>query len=105
MIRGDSSGDYEGRITKVENGSVEVNDTEKTLSVTFFNIGKTFKIDTAPSGNEMKLSGTLYLKDGGSSKKSDTSSSRGANSSPSNSNTSVNKSDDDKSSNSDDGEN
>jgi hypothetical protein len=63
-IRSDSSGDYHSGGTKVDNGTVAIDDAAKTLSITFFGIGPTLKIDQAPSGNSMKLEGTVYKKSG-----------------------------------------
>ena len=65
-IRGDGKGDYKSGGTTVDGGTVEVNDTKKELSITFFGIGPTLKIDTPPSGDEMKLNGVIYKKSGGS---------------------------------------
>jgi hypothetical protein len=63
-IRSDSSGDYHSGGTKVDNGTVAINDADKTLSITFFGIGPTLKIDQPPSGNQMKLDGIVYKKSG-----------------------------------------
>jgi len=68
-IRSDSSGDYRSGGTKVDNGTVEINDKDKTLSISFFGIGPTLKIDQAPSGNQMKLEGVVYKKSGSSDSK------------------------------------
>lgn len=64
-IRADGKGDYHAGSTKVEGGSVEIDETAKKLSVTFFSIGPTMKIDSAPSGDEMKLDGVVYRRSGG----------------------------------------
>lgn len=64
-IRGDGKGDYKSGGTKVDGGTVEVNETDKKLSVTFFGIGPTMKIDSPPSGDEMKLDGIIYKRNGG----------------------------------------
>jgi hypothetical protein len=64
-IRSDNSGDFRSGSFKVENGTVAVDDAKKEISVTFFGIGKTLKIDQEPSGNQMKLGGVSYSKDGG----------------------------------------
>lgn len=63
-IRSDGKGDYKSGGTKVDGGSVEVDETAKKLSVTFFGIGPTFKIDSPPTGDEMKLDGTVYRRSG-----------------------------------------
>lgn len=74
-IRGDGTGDYKSGGTSVDGGTVEINDADKTLSIKFFGIGPTKKIDKTPSGNQMTLDGVVYKKSGGSDTKSDTTSS------------------------------
>lgn len=64
-IRADGKGDYRAGSTKVEGGTAEVDETAKTVSVTFFGIGKTLKIDQPPSGDQMKLDGVMYRRKGG----------------------------------------
>ena len=64
-IRSDGKGDYHSGGTKVDGGSVEVDEAEKKISVTFFGMGPTFKIDTPPEGDEMKLDGVTYRRKGG----------------------------------------
>ena len=44
-IRGDGSGDYHSGNFKVEGGKAEMSEDGKSLSITFFGIGKTLKID------------------------------------------------------------
>ncbi len=66
-IRGDGKGDYHSGNTKVDGGSVEINDAKKELSVTFIGIGPTLKIDSAPSGDQMTLSGVIYKRNGSGS--------------------------------------
>lgn len=65
-IRGDGKGDYKSGGTTVDGGTVAIDDAKNELSITFFGIGPSLKIDTPPSGNEMKLGGVVYRKDGGS---------------------------------------
>ena len=72
-IRGDGSGDYHSGNFKVEGGKAEMSEDGKSLSITFFGIGKTLKIDQAPSGNQMKLEGVTYSKGGGSTTSTTTS--------------------------------
>ena len=74
-IRGDGSGDYKSGGTSVTNGSVEINEADKTLGIKFVGMGPSFKIDKAPSGNQMTLDGVVYKKGGSSDSKPDTSSS------------------------------
>jgi len=64
-IRADGKGDYISGGTKVEGGTVEINEAEKTLSITFFGIGPTLKIDNPPTSDEMKLDGVVYRRSGG----------------------------------------
>ncbi len=66
-IRADGSGDYKSGGTEVTNGSVEIDDAKKELTLKLVGIGPTLKIDKAPSGNKMTLSGVAYTKSGGSS--------------------------------------
>ncbi|HSK73799.1 MAG TPA: hypothetical protein VK892_19030 [Pyrinomonadaceae bacterium] len=63
-IRSDASGDFKKGGKEVTNGSVEVKDGQ--LSITFIGIGETLKIDEPPKGNQMKLNGVTYRKQGGS---------------------------------------
>ena len=65
-IRGDGKGDYKSGGTTVDGGSVEIDDAKKELSITFFGIGPSLKIDSPPAGNEMKLNGVIYKRNGGS---------------------------------------
>lgn len=65
-IRGDGTGDYRSGSTKIEGGTAEINEADKTLSITFFGIGKTLKIDSPPSGDTMKLDGVNFKRKGGS---------------------------------------
>lgn len=63
-IRSDASGDFKRGGKEVTNGSVEVKDGQ--LSITFIGIGETLKIDQPPKGDQMKLNGVTYRKQGGS---------------------------------------
>lgn len=67
LIRSDGKGDYKSGGTTVDGGTVAVDDAKKELSVTFFGIGPTMKIDSPPSGDEMKLGGVIYRRNGGGS--------------------------------------
>lgn len=64
-IRGDGKGDYKSGGTTVDGGTVEINDEKKELSITFFGIGPSKKIDSPPNGGEMKLNGVVYKRSGG----------------------------------------
>jgi hypothetical protein len=64
-IRADGKGDYRSGGTKVEGGTAEVDEAAKTVSVTFFGIGKTLKIDEPPAGDRMKLDGINFRRKGG----------------------------------------
>ena len=66
-IRGDGKGDYKSGGTTVDGGTVEIDDAKKELSITFFGIGPTKKIDSAPSGDQMTLDGIVYKRSGGNS--------------------------------------
>ncbi|MGI8788384.1 MAG: hypothetical protein ACR2HG_11565, partial [Pyrinomonadaceae bacterium] len=64
-IRADGKGDYHSGNTKVDGGTVDVDEADKKLSITFFGIGPTLKIDSPPTGDEMKLDGVTYRRNGG----------------------------------------
>ncbi len=71
-IRGDGKGDYKSGGTTVDGGTVEIDDAKKELSIAFFGIGPTLKIDSPPSGDQMTLGGIIYKKNGGSTTATDT---------------------------------
>lgn len=71
-IRGDGKGDYKSGGTTVDGGTVGVDDAKKELSITFFGIGPTMKIDSPPTGNQMTLDSVVYKKNGGGSTSTDT---------------------------------
>jgi hypothetical protein len=62
-IRSDGTGDYKSGSTNVTGGAAEINDADKTLSITFFGIGKTLKINQEPKNGQMKLEDVIYRKD------------------------------------------
>jgi hypothetical protein len=64
-IRADGTGDYHSGGKKVDGGTAEVNEADKTVSITFFGIGETLKIDSPPQGDTMKLNGITYKRKGG----------------------------------------
>jgi hypothetical protein len=67
-IRANGTCDYDsgGSVrTTVSAGTVDINEVEKTLSIKFAGMGPTFKIDKAPDGAQMTLSGVVYKKRGG----------------------------------------
>ncbi|HEX9959335.1 MAG TPA: hypothetical protein VGB00_00215 [Pyrinomonadaceae bacterium] len=64
-IRADGTGDYRSGGKKVEGGTAEVSEADKTISITFFGIGETLKIDSPPQGDTMKLNGVTYKRKGG----------------------------------------
>jgi hypothetical protein len=64
-IRADGTGDYHSGSTKVDGGTAAVNEAERTLSITYFGIGKTLKVDQPPSGDQMKLDGVTFKRKGG----------------------------------------
>ncbi len=66
-IRSDGKGDYKSGGTTVDGGTVAIDDAKKELSITFFGIGPSKKIDSPPSGDEMKLDGVIYKRNGGGS--------------------------------------
>lgn len=64
-LRGDATGDYISGGTKVTGGAVEIDDAKKELTIKLVGMGPTFKIDKAPTGSTMTLSGVVYRKSGG----------------------------------------
>jgi hypothetical protein len=69
-IRGDGKGDYNGGSLKVTGGGVTVDEKAKTLAITsFFNIGKTWRIEKPPAGSDagakMTLDNTVYTRTSG----------------------------------------
>lgn len=54
----------------VEGGSVEYTPKTNSFEISLFGISETFRIDQAPSGNEMKLNGMLFRRVGGFSPES-----------------------------------
>jgi hypothetical protein len=67
-IRANGTGDYDSggsTRTTVSGGTVDINEAEKTLSIKFAGMGPSFKIDKAPDGAQMTLSGVVYKKRGG----------------------------------------
>ncbi len=66
-IRGDGGADYKSGNSSVSGGSVTVDESAKTLKISFATLGPNFTIDKAPSGDRMTLSGVVYKKSGGDS--------------------------------------
>jgi len=67
-IRANGGGDYDSggsTRTRINGGTVEINEAEKTLSIKYAGMGPSFKIDKAPDGAQMTLSGVVYKKRGG----------------------------------------
>jgi hypothetical protein len=65
-IRADGSGDFISSGMKVTGGSVSVDESARTLSITLLGIGKTLSIDVPPQGKTMTLSGVIYTRKGAS---------------------------------------
>lgn len=93
-IRADGGADYKSGGTSVTGGSVTIDEAAKTLKIGLAGLGPTFKIDKAPSGNEMTLDGNLYKKGGGSSSTTSSGTTSG-NSSSTSSNSKADKDSDD----------
>lgn len=64
-IRADGTGDYHSGGKKVDGGTAEVDESAKTISITFFGIGETLTINEPPQGDSMKLNGITYRRKGG----------------------------------------
>ena len=65
-IRGDGSADWKSGNSNVSGGSVTIDESAKTLKISFASLGPSFTIDAAPSGDRMTLSSVVYKKGGGS---------------------------------------
>jgi len=72
-IRSDGGADYKSGGTSVSGGSAVVDEAAKTLKISLAGLGPTFKIDKAPTGNEMTLDGIVFKKSGGGSSDAKTS--------------------------------
>jgi len=66
-IRADGSADYKSGGTSISGGGAVIDESAKTLKITFASLGPTFTIDKVPDGGKMTLSGVVYKKGGGSS--------------------------------------
>jgi hypothetical protein len=66
-IRADGSANYKSANASVDSGGVAIDESAKTLKITFAGLGPTFSIDKPPSGDQMTLSGVVYRKGGGTS--------------------------------------
>ncbi len=66
-IRSDGGADYKSGGTSVSGGSAVIDETAKSLKISLAGMGPTFKIDKAPTGNEMTLDGIVFKKSGGGS--------------------------------------
>ncbi|MGE3466287.1 MAG: hypothetical protein AB7J13_05080 [Pyrinomonadaceae bacterium] len=66
-IRSDGGADYKSGGTSVSGGSAVIDGSAKTLKISLASLGPTFKIDKAPTGNEMTLDGIVFKKSGGGS--------------------------------------
>jgi hypothetical protein len=65
-IRGDSGADFHEGGTDIQNATAEYSETEKVLKLTYFGFAvKTFQVDQAPVGNQMKLDSAVYKRSGG----------------------------------------
>jgi hypothetical protein len=66
-IRADGGADYKSGGTSVTGGSVTIDEAAKTMKIGLAGLGPTFKIDKAPTGNEMTLDGNVFKTSGGGS--------------------------------------
>lgn len=64
-IRADGTGDYIAGSTEIKGGTAEVDEATRTISITFFGLGKTLKVDSPPQGDVMKLDGVTFKRKGG----------------------------------------
>lgn len=63
-IRADGTGDYASSGLKISGGSVAIDESARTLSISFLLLGKTLKIDRAPENRTMVLDGIVYTRKG-----------------------------------------
>jgi hypothetical protein len=68
-IQGDGSADYRSGSSSINGGSVTIDESAKTLKVSFASMGPTFTIDKAPAGDRMTLSGVVFKRMGGGDSK------------------------------------
>jgi hypothetical protein len=65
-IRGDNSADFHEGGTDFQNATAEYSEAEKVLKLTYFGFAvKTFRVDQAPNGNQIKLDGAVYKRASG----------------------------------------
>ena len=66
-IRADGTGDYHAGSSKVDGAAVEVDEAAKEIKFTMLGVGVgSYKIDSPPSGNQMKIDGQTFRRSGGS---------------------------------------
>jgi hypothetical protein len=66
-IRADGTGDYHAGSSKVDGAAVEIDEAAKEIKFTMLGIGVgSYKIDSPPSGNQMKIDGQTFRRSGGS---------------------------------------
>lgn len=66
-IRADGTGDYKSGNSKVDGAAVEVDEAAKEIRFTMVGVSVgTYKIDSPPSGNQMRLDGQTFRRGGGS---------------------------------------
>ena len=82
-LRANGYADYRSANTTVDNGALMVDTAAKTMKIGFVGIGPKFTIDKPPTGNQMTLSGVVYLRSGSADSKSDKTSSDSKSDSPS----------------------
>ena len=70
-IRSDGTGDWKSGISNISGGSVTIDESAKTLKISFASLGPSLTIDKVPEGDKMTLSGVAYKKGGSSDTKSD----------------------------------
>lgn len=72
-IRADGSGDLRAGSTTVTNGQVKIDEAARTLSITLWGAGRTYKIDTPPTDatSPMALDGVTFSRAGSSASGTD----------------------------------
>lgn len=69
-IQAEGRGSYKSANSSVNGGTVTIDETAKTLKISFVGIGPSFTIDKTPADGRMTLSGIQYTKSGPNSSQS-----------------------------------
>ena len=70
-IRADGSADYKSGNSSISGGGVVIDESAKTMKITFASLGPTFKIDKEPDNDQMTLDGIVFKRSDGSTNSPD----------------------------------